>query len=88
VDTGATITSLSKVALRRLGASREDANVRLQTASGIIDADLYRVAALEIEGRLFENLRVVELPIEISGVDGLLGVDILDQLPWSVESNR
>lgn len=86
VDTGATITSLSKMTLRRLGARREAVNVRLQTASGIVDADLYRVAALEIEGRMFENLRVVELPIDISGVDGLLGVDILDQLPWSVEN--
>jgi len=33
-----------------------------------------------VQGRLFENLRVLELPVEIEGLDGLLGLDVIDEV--------
>ena len=80
VDTGANITSLSKSMLRAVGARARGEEVRVQTAGGIITTKVYAVSELRVQGRLFENLRVLELPVEIEGLDGLLGLDVIDEV--------
>ena len=80
VDTGANVTSLSKRVLRSIAAVRQKPEVRVQTAAGIVTTWMYRVAELEVQGRIFTDLRVLELPVDVPEVDGLLGLDILDQL--------
>jgi len=80
VDTGANVTSLSLPALRAISARRLEERARIRTASGVVTTGVYEVAELEVQGRVFRQLRVVELPAELPGLDGLLGLDVLQQL--------
>ena len=80
VDTGANVTSLSSDALRAVAALRLNEQARIRTASGIVSTGVYEVPDLQIQGRSFRRLRVVELPAELPGLDGLLGLDVLHQL--------
>ncbi len=86
VDTGANVTSLSLSALRGLQARRLADTVQVRTAGGIVATAVYQVPELEVQGRLLTDLRVLELPVEIPGLDGLLGTDVLDRLDWSVDN--
>ncbi|MEM7078103.1 MAG: aspartyl protease family protein [Pseudomonadota bacterium] len=85
VDSGATITALSRDALRRAGARRAGRSVRLQTAGGVVEADVYTVDELWVQGRSLREVTVVELPVELAGLDGLLGTDLLRRLNWAVD---
>ena len=80
VDTGANITSLTKAALRSLGARRLPQEASVRTAGGLVTTGIYSVPKIRVEGRLFTDLRVLELPIDLPGIDGLLGTDLLNQL--------
>jgi predicted aspartyl protease len=80
VDTGANVTSLSRKALRALAAKRLAEDARIRTASGVVTTGVYEVAELDVQGRTFTSIRVVELPAELPGLDGLLGLDLLRQL--------
>jgi len=80
VDTGANITSLTKAALRSLAARRLPEEATVRTAGGLVTTGIYRVPEIRIEGRVFTDLRVLELPIDLPGIDGLLGTDLLSQL--------
>jgi predicted aspartyl protease/thioredoxin-like negative regulator of GroEL len=80
VDTGANVTSLTKSALRRLAAQRLPEQARVRTAGGIVTTSIYTVPEMLVEGRLFSDLRVIELPVELPGIDGLLGTDLINQL--------
>jgi predicted aspartyl protease len=80
VDTGANVTSLSRTALRSVAAVRLTEQARIRTANGVVQTGVYRVPEIEIQGRRFSNLRVIELPVELPGLDGLLGLDILNAL--------
>ncbi len=80
VDTGANVTSFSRHALRTLGAERTSEAVRIRTAGGVVETGVYRVAELEVQGQYFNDVRVLELPVVLPGLDGLLGLDIIHQL--------
>ncbi len=80
VDTGANVTSLSLPALRAIAARRLQEQARIRTAAGVVTTGVYVVDELEVQGRVFRQLRVVELPAELPGLDGLLGLDVLEQL--------
>ena len=80
VDTGASITSLTRNALRGMAAHRLPETARIRTANGVAEASVYRVELLEIQGRRFEHVRVLELPAELPGLDGLLGLDLVNQI--------
>ncbi len=82
VDTGANVTSLSLDALRRLNARRLKDIARIRTASGVVSSAVYEVTELQVQGRSFKDLRVIELPADIPGLDGLLGQDILQPLAF------
>ncbi|XOV81900.1 MAG: retropepsin-like aspartic protease [bacterium] len=80
VDTGANITSFTRSALRLLAARRLPEQAQVRTAGGIVTTGIYVVPSMRVEGRLFTNLRVLELPVDLEGIDGLLGTDLLNQL--------
>ncbi len=80
VDTGANITSFTRDALRTLGAERLGEDARVRTASGIVTTGVYRVSELNVQGQYFSDVRVLELPAKLPGLDGLLGTDIIQQL--------
>ena len=80
VDTGANVTSLSIDALRAVAATRLQEQAMIRTAAGVVSTGVYRVDELRVQGRTFKQLRVIELPAELPGLDGLLGLDLLQQL--------
>ncbi len=82
VDTGANITSLSRRALRQLGASPTGRNVQVRTAGGTVETEVFFVPQMYVQGRLVTNLRTLRLPNEMMGLDGLLGTDVLRRLNW------
>ena len=80
VDTGATVTTLTREVLRTSGARRLRDTARIRTANGVVEAAVYEVPLLDVQGHRFENVRVLELPVELPGLDGLLGLDLVDQM--------
>ncbi|MEM6708372.1 MAG: retropepsin-like aspartic protease [Pseudomonadota bacterium] len=80
VDTGATQTALSSDALARIGAQPTGESRRVLTAGGTVVADVYLVAELELGGRRFEDVPVLELSSLPERTDGLLGLDLLQRL--------
>lgn len=80
VDTGANVTSLSKTALRAAAAVKMAESARVRTAGGVVETGVYRVPELTVQGRRFTDVRVIELPVELPELDGLLGLDLLNQL--------
>lgn len=88
VDTGATTTSLSTRVLNAIGAQRLPESVRVNTANGVTDMAAYRVDSLQLGDMTVNDLRVLALPSAPGGVDGLLGMDVLDRLPKAVGTPR
>jgi len=84
VDTGATTTGLSADLLHQLGATELERKVRVNTAGGITEMATYRVSGLQIGETHVGELTVLALPAAPHGADGLLGMDVLDQLPKPV----
>ncbi|MEM7098283.1 MAG: retropepsin-like aspartic protease [Pseudomonadota bacterium] len=82
VDTGANVTSLSRRALRQLGATPTGRNVSVRTAGGPVETEIYVLPVFFVQGQQVSNLRVLRLPTELPGMDGLLGTDVLQQFNW------
>ncbi len=80
VDTGATTTALATNTLRRLGAYPINESAQVQTASGRITAQLYRVPELIVENTRFRDLTVLALDNPPARWDGLLGMDLLREM--------
>lgn len=80
VDTGATKTALATNTLRRLGAYPLNESAQVQTASGRITAQLYRVPELVVENARFRDLTVLALDNPPARWDGLLGMDLLREM--------
>lgn len=80
VDTGATKTALATSTLQRLGAYPLNDSAQVQTASGRITAQLYRVPELIVENTRFSDLTVLALDNPPARWDGLLGMDLLREM--------
>ena len=77
VDTGASMTGLTSTRLRRLGARYLGESVRVLTAGGEVQAQVYELDELVVGGRVFEKARVLGIDSLPEGIDGLLGMDVL-----------
>ena len=81
LDTGATMTAISLSKLRELGARRTRHIVNVQTANGMITLPIYELDQLDAGPLTLNNVSVVALTDGPPHADGLLGLDVLDQLP-------
>jgi hypothetical protein len=81
VDTGATMTAVSQFQLRELGATRTPHRVQAQTANGSIDVAVYELLSISGGPLTLDHFLVGALADLPNHVDGLLGLDFLDQLP-------
>ena len=88
LDTGATLTAISLDKLRELGARRTPHIVTVQTANGTVKLPIYEVAQFEAGPLSLTNLQVVALTSPLPQADGLLGLDVLDQLPTPFTRDR
>ena len=89
LDTGAVYTTLTPgVAEGRLGYSRQGARATvIRTAVGNERGYLIKVAQITVLGLVFRNVAVNVADLGY-GVDGLLGLNILDQLNYEVRSRE
>ena len=81
LDTGASITALSKDTIRRLKLAPSGQQIRLNTANGVTNSRLYVVNNITLGSFKVNNLLVAE--IEMTGSEpfqGLLGTDLLNKL--------
>lgn len=80
LDTGATQTALTPAALASVRALPLNRSVRVQTAGGEVVAPVFQVAQFNFAGTAFTDLEVIALPNLPSAIDGLLGMDVLNQV--------
>lgn len=81
LDTGASITALSKSTIESLRLKPTGRTIKLSTANGITQAKLYRANQIQLGGLTIKNLVVAEIEFEKnSQIHGLLGTDLLNQL--------
>jgi predicted aspartyl protease len=89
VDTGADATTIAPRTLVAAGVSLTQGAVTGQirgATGGVVDAVRVPVASLEIGEARVGPLQVIAHDVEGSGVDGLLGRDVLDQFSVGIDS--
>jgi len=81
LDTGASISALSKNLISRLKLSPTGQVINLNTANGTRQARLFRTKQLKLGDIQLDGLVVAEINLENnSGFEGLLGTDALNQI--------
>ena len=81
LDTGASITALSKSTIESLRLKPTGRTIKLSTANGVTQAKLYRANQIQLGGLTIKNLVVAEIEFDKnSQIHGLLGTDLLNQL--------
>ncbi len=89
VDTGADRTVVSPGALARAGLAPVPGRaVRVLGVSGSTTAGEALVERLELAGTRVGPLPVIVLDVGVTGVDGLLGRDVLDHFTLTVDTAR
>lgn len=83
IDTGSTLTSVSRAVLRQLGLMPTGQGIS-QTPRGPMVADIYRVSLSLLESPnspgpmlTFSDMNILELSASLGAVDALIGMDVL-----------
>ena len=80
LDTGASITSLSRHLIERLNLRPTGQSIRLSTANGITQSRLFKVDSLSLGRLTLKNMVVAEIDLsQRNSFEGLLGTDALNQ---------
>jgi len=89
VDTGAEYIVLPKSMMDALGLDAESTVVReLQTANGIIQADIGRLAKLQIGSEIIENIEAAFIDDAQLGGAKLLGMNFLKRYRFTLDDKR
>lgn len=81
LDTGASITALSRDLINRLNLTPINRQIRLNTANGSTTANLYQVDRLQLGRLVLNNIIVADIDMGNStNFQGLLGTDTLNKL--------
>lgn len=91
LDTGASMTSLSRAVAAAAGIQVTDKNVQLpmQTANGITMAPMVKLNSLRLGEVIINDLDVVLLNNWPDGeVAGLLGMNVLNRFHWQIDATR
>lgn len=81
IDTGASMTSLSVQVLQELNAQRLGHRLEVRTANSSLEVDVYRVFDFQVGEVRIGDIDVLALPELPPGVNGLLGMDVLNRFP-------
>ena len=91
IDTGTTLTCVSRTVLRRLGLTPVGQGIS-QTASGPLVADVYRVSfsipsCQNLSGPILTraDMKVMELATPLPGVEMLIGMDLVLTVKTTVD---
>jgi len=86
IDTGASITSIDRNVLDRLGLlNGPTTEGRLQTANGLVATRLVNLHSLGVGGFTVQNVQAATIQSLGGNLDGLLGMDFLSQFKFSID---
>ena len=92
IDTGASMTTISKSSFLSLDISRSAREVSqrlFQTANGVTKGTVYLVPRIRIGSYELEDVYIAVLDFTMGqGVDGLLGMNILGQFQFQIDQNN
>lgn len=92
IDTGASMTTLSRNAFEGLSARRDAVELgrRLfQTANGVTTGTVYAMPRLGLGPFAMENVQIAVLEFDMGdGVDGLLGMNVLGQFRFQIDQRK
>jgi len=92
IDTGASITTLSKDAFLALNSQRDAVklgNRLFQTANGTNKGTVYSMPQLTIGSYQLQNVKVAVLDFSLSqGIHGLLGMNVLGQFRFQIDQDQ
>lgn len=90
IDTGASITSLSRNKFTQLNLIHQTLGYRtLSTAGGLTQAEIVEVDNFAVGHKQLNNFKLAILDIDsFAGSDGLLGMNFLSQFPFVIEQQK
>lgn len=89
LDTGASITSLTPDALKKAKAEPMGKFIRLNTANGEAQSQLYRISSFKINNIEIKDIVVAEVNMGSSStMQGLLGTDFLRHFHYSINNQN
>lgn len=90
LDTGASTTAISLDKFRQIDSAYTQLLGRfsVNTAGGMIQAPIYKIAQIEIGANTLSNVSIMVLPSDnLSAYDGLLGMNVLSQYDLEVNAS-
>ncbi len=91
IDTGASMTTLSRSSFQSLNSNRQAVEVGqrvFQTANGVVKGTVYSMPQLNLGPFSMRNIQVAVLDFTMSsGVDGLLGMNVLGQFRFQIDQD-
>ena len=90
LDSGATWCSVSARTAARLRLSQSGRRVDVVTAGGMIREPVVRLATVRVGGQQVADVQALihDLPGEMGELDGIVGLNFLDEFAWSIDSRR
>lgn len=92
IDTGATITSISRHAFKKLSRKISMQFVETQnfnTAGGVASGDIYQVESLKMGQYIISPIQIVVMDISNNEhIDGLLGMNVLRNFQFQLDQNK
>jgi clan AA aspartic protease (TIGR02281 family) len=92
IDTGASITALSRKAIQLLRQythlQASDQQVQVNTANGVTTAALYNIQNMQVGGWVQRDVFLLEVDLGEQEVDGLLGMNFLGQYAFSIDQDQ
>lgn len=92
IDTGASVTTLSRERFERMRNAIRFTELGPQvfnTAGGISKGTIYRVESLQLGQHVLNNVHIAVLDFNMpEGVDGLLGMNVLQQFRFEVDQDN
>jgi predicted aspartyl protease len=91
IDTGASVSLLDK---RRFDAIADELDYQylgvksVSTVGGVVEADLYRFAEVELAGRLLRDVEFLVMDFSSGGSEGLLGMNVLSRYQFQIDQQQ
>ena len=92
IDTGATVTALSREAvatLHQYGVLQDtQQQVQVNTANGVVMSPLYQVGRMRVGDWEMRDVELLQVNLGSQEVDGLLGMNFLGQFAFSIDQQQ
>ena len=85
-DTGSSQSCISRRMAEKMGLKEVDTRINI-IPNGNIEAKVYRLDVVIADELIFNDLKVVEYPLERHDVDFLIGMDIISQGEFTIRNS-